>query len=82
MPFSLPSYRKRSLLNIFGRLCQLIGAIAVCVYYGRVLHEAMRRDVYGDARWVRLLFPVPVRFCFYIRQDCALYLRKTHADGA
>jgi hypothetical protein len=51
MPY-LPRLHKRTLANTFTRLLQLIGGIAVCVYYGRILSAAARAGVYGDTKWI------------------------------
>lgn len=47
-----PDLHKRSLANFIGRLFQLVGAITVCVLYGRILHKALENDVYGDPKWI------------------------------
>ena len=52
MGFSLPEFHKRTLFNLFGRLCQLVGAIVVCVYYGRIVDKAVKNNVYGDSKWI------------------------------
>lgn len=52
MGLTLPHIHTRTLLNFAIRLLQLIGGIAVCVYYGRILNAAVKANVYGDARWI------------------------------
>jgi hypothetical protein len=52
MHLPLPSLHKRNTIHILYRLLQLTGALAVCVYYGRILSAASRAGVYTDAKWV------------------------------
>lgn len=52
MGFILPDIHKRTVVNLFVRLCQLVGAIAVCVYYGRILGDAAKHNVPADSKWV------------------------------
>ncbi|ETN40201.1 uncharacterized protein HMPREF1541_04477 [Cyphellophora europaea CBS 101466] len=52
MGFEFPELHKRTWANLIGRLCQLVGAIVVCAYYGRILNRAMKEDVYSDSKWV------------------------------
>jgi hypothetical protein len=52
MGISLPKYRKRTWINLFSRLLQLVGAIIVCAYYGKYLDRARKQDKYADAKWV------------------------------
>lgn len=57
MGYTLADLHKRTLLNLFARLCQLVCALVVCVYYGRVVNKAVKNNVYGDPKW---LFAVTV----------------------
>lgn len=52
MPFYIEDYHKRTIGNSIGRLLQLIGAICVCVYYGRYLNAANQANAYGDSKWI------------------------------
>ena len=52
MGFTLPDFHLRTVVNGCVRLCQLVGALVVCVYYGSILDKALKNNVYGDPKWI------------------------------